>query len=657
MQRLTLALVLLLLLAGCSAQKAVDGDDSGPVFGFDSGHSPQEPTGDLAGEDGVAIPECDADLDGDGFGEGCLWGPDCDEGNPWLNVYCPPCEYGIYQGCPCSNPGTVIDCYPDEASFLGVGECQAGQQSCDGEYWSACVGFVTPEPELCDYLDNDCDGEIDEGVQNPCGDCGPTCTALGAGPEEEYGFDLNEDSSSGVSENVDGFIVLDTKSFNMQYIWIANSAENTVSKINTETGKEEGRYDVCANPSRTAVDLYGDVWVGCRNDGAVGKIHVHELMCEDKNQNGTIETSRDLDGNGKISGAELLAKGTDECVKFVVNPGGSCQRAVGVDKGNHAWVGAWNEKMLRRLDPEDGHVVQEIGIPANPYGLVIDKGGVIWVSGRGGSVLVRADPATNDVQSFTPGGCFEPYGIALDNKGRIWTGNCCCDDVAFRYDPVAGTFAKAPVASRPRGLVGSLDGKVYVANDESNKVAVVDADSLQTTGYVDLGSNRFPIGMTIDFDGFVWAVNQNSATAIKIDSTSLNIVGEFPTGSGPYTYSDMTGYMLHSFTNPTGYYRHLFGGWGLRLVWTGLIVDAYLPGGTYLKVRVRSANSEAELEQVLWSESFGPFPPATFPMDLKPLNLQGHYLQVEVSLFASSEGTTPIVKGLEIQFDNGQDGQ
>jgi YVTN family beta-propeller protein len=658
----TLAIMILALFCGsCGSDGSGDGSDTlEPIWATDTRHQNpgNPPDGDSLGEadEAMPIPECEADEDGDGFGDGCFLGPDCDEGNPKLNVYCPPCDYGIYEGCPCSNLGNIIDCYPEDPIYLGVGECTAGQQQCDDGYWGPCVGAVEPVAEVCDYLDNDCDGETDEGVLNPCGDCSQTCNSLGAGPGEEYPFQLDQDNSSGVSENVDGFIVLDSQSLNIEYIWIANSAENTVSKIHTKTGKEEGRYYVCSNPSRTAVDLYGDVWVGCRNDGGVGKILVHELFCEDLDGDGTVETSKDANGDGKISGDEMMPNGEDECLKFVVNPGGSCQRGLGVDKQNHAWVGEWNGKMLRRLHPEDGAVVQEIAIPANPYGLVIDKNGVIWVSGRGGSLLVRADPATGNVQSFSPGSCFNPYGIALDYKGRVWTANNGCESVAWRYDPLAGAFDKVGMGSNPRGLVGSQDGRVYVANDGDNKVVVVNSDNLSTIGTVNLGGGRFPLGMAIDFDGYVWAVNQSASSTSKIDPAGLNVIGEFPTGSGPYTYSDMTGYMLHSFTNPSGYYRHSFGGWGLRVRWTGLIVDAYLPGGSYLKVRVRSANSEEELEQTPWSESFGPFPPATFPFDMLPLDLYGHYLEVEVSLYANEEGTSPLIKGIEIQFDNGQGG-
>lgn len=49
------------------------------------------------------------------------------------------------------------------------------------------------------------------------------------------------------------------------YIWIANSAQNSVSKIDTQTMTELGRYVVSPSvnaqgPSRTAVNL-SDIWV------------------------------------------------------------------------------------------------------------------------------------------------------------------------------------------------------------------------------------------------------------------------------------------------------------------------------------------------------------------------------------------------------------
>jgi hypothetical protein len=53
-----------------------------------------------------------------------------------------------------------------DACSVGVGQCQrAGEVVCtlDGQ-GTECLGIPgPPEPEICDLLDNDCDGEIDEG--------------------------------------------------------------------------------------------------------------------------------------------------------------------------------------------------------------------------------------------------------------------------------------------------------------------------------------------------------------------------------------------------------------------------------------------------------------------------------------------------------------
>ncbi len=76
---------------------------------------------------------------------------------------------GAIDDTPAGTP-IVVECYdPAYPGTAGVGACKKGTRTCDGTgTLGACVGLVTPIDELCNGVDDDCDGHKDEQPGDIC---------------------------------------------------------------------------------------------------------------------------------------------------------------------------------------------------------------------------------------------------------------------------------------------------------------------------------------------------------------------------------------------------------------------------------------------------------------------------------------------------------
>ncbi len=96
----------------------------------------------------------------------CINDTDCDVNETCVNETCV-----LIQPPECTG-NENRSCYTGLPETIGVGLCQEGLEYCVNETWSGvCTGEVTPANEICDGLDNDCDTETDEGNPNGGASC------------------------------------------------------------------------------------------------------------------------------------------------------------------------------------------------------------------------------------------------------------------------------------------------------------------------------------------------------------------------------------------------------------------------------------------------------------------------------------------------------
>ncbi len=664
--------------------------------------------------------ETDVDCGGNcppcSVGKGCLVNGDCIDGACINNQCAPPtCNDMIKNG-----QETDVDCggpmCPVCATNLG---CKKGTDCASG----ICVNSQCQIPSCMDGVKNGNETDIDCGGMCPAcapakgcmanGDCwnglcqNGVCghdAAVSVGGQGNPPFNANGDGSKLVVLDNNGNVTVDRANALLKiarYIYVSNSGEGTVSKIDPTTFKEVGRYCTApgcnADPSRASVSLDGDAGIANRASyflngvqhperASAVKIAGDLARCVDRNGNGKIDTAT---GSTAIPWPVNTTQSPDECVLWwtpltrdrngnQVGGAGTLPRSATWDSksspngslSSNFYVGLYGTQEVAQLDAATGAIVQQVAVGGAPYSSVFDRFGYLWIRDAISSRMIRVDTTKPGLPSAFVGPT-PPcnYAITADSRGYIYdAGNTC----VARMDPSSNNpqweSLSLPGACFPRG--SSLDANFnYWVSDTCYGGYRVDASKPWGQGMTVVkqlpltpNSGAYFLGTAIDGNGIPYFINTETSnlgasggpngTVYRVDPNNNYAITNIRVGTTPYVYSDLSGSQLALTAPTTGEYRKTFQSYcGSNATWTTMTWTDTVPQGTTLQVRYRAAADLVSLQTAPFVVA-GTEPPAIAqPAAIAlPNGTNTSYFQVSFGIATSDTQNKPTLGSVTVNY-------
>jgi hypothetical protein len=298
-------------------------------------------------------------------------------------------------------------------------------------------------------------------------------------------------------------VVVPSEATTGPYIYVANTAEDTVSKIDVSNNTEVARYATWFTvpgtnsvpvrsytqggpcPSRIAKDTAKNAYVLDRFFlDAAGKLHLPVLLkiaaapgSPTSSGSTVLPMTESGSGNNHIDPGEA----TDKAIvwaKEIGTPGvmsiplsspptggddGAWGRAVCMDPQGFLWVGMFNTMRYYKVDPATGAMIGAAVLTIkgasthHPYGCQVDSNGKLW-SVNAGYTLAEIDTNTgtlidiyNHGCSSTSKGCGTNYSLSIFNdctlsptKVTVYLSDSS-GKTYIAFDPQTNTFSNPPL--------------------------------------------------------------------------------------------------------------------------------------------------------------------------------------------------------------------
>ena len=196
---------------------------------------------------------------------------------------------------------------------------------------------------------------------------------------------------------------------------------------------------------------------------------------------------------------------------------------------------------IARLDPKTGVFKKfEIDSGAHPHTCIVDAKGMVYYSGNTNGTIGRLDPKTGQVTRWTVGeGIRDPHTMVFDRKGNIWFTAQGSNGIGY-FDVAAGTFKviKPPVpagsrrpTTNPYGIALDSKGRPWINLFATNMVATVDPQTFELKTYPLASDSTLNRRIAITSDDRVYYTDYRRGALGRLDPKTGK-VDEWPLPGG-----------------------------------------------------------------------------------------------------------------------------
>ena len=310
--------------------------------------------------------------------------------------------------------------------------------------------------------------------------------------------------------------------------------------------------------------------------------------------------------------------------------------------------------------------INGVAYSSYPYGLVVDRNGLLWNSRLDSGTAWMAldtkslDPAQNTFVAAVPtpaGVC--SYGIVIDHDGNVFMASCAACGIVHRIDGATHAYSTVsnPYAACGNGMTIDVDGNIWEASPGKGvlKYKAGTGEFLAKYTFPSFsnasGSGSFAAGYGIAGDTFgkVWLTDYSTSSVVRFDTSGAVEVATALPGKTCYNYSDWNAIVLKTVTSnnaQAGTWTKDYDSGADGTQWGTATWSAKTPPGTSVAVYFKAGASQADFAN---QKSCGPF--YAQPVDLTACNFgPKRWLEATVVLNTNDVNVQPSMSAFKVYY-------